>query len=130
MITPNSKTLARPTAASQEVAVERNLTEIEQLDTLLTQRLGGDLNGYRDLLTDTTVTGAWAQRQTALTKLERQVLPHDPDNAADVEASGPSPRDLQGGSQPARASSPTPARIEDPERNIRRRIVTGPFSCS
>ena len=86
MTTPNSKTLARPTAASQEVAVERNLTEIEQLDTLLTQRLGGDLNGYRDLLTDTTVTGAWAQRQTALTKLERQVLPHDPDNAADVEA--------------------------------------------
>ena len=86
MITPNSKTLARPTAASQEVAVERNLTEIEQLDTLLAQRLGGDLNGYRDLLTDTTVTGAWAQRQTALTKLERQVLPHDPDNAADVEA--------------------------------------------
>ena len=86
MTTPNSKTLARPTAASKEVAVERNLTEIEQLDTLLTQRLGGDLNGYRDLLTDTTVTGAWAQRQTALTKLERQVLPHDPDNAADVEA--------------------------------------------
>ena len=86
MTTPNSKTLARPTAASQEVAVERNLTEIEQLDTLLAQRLGGDLNGYRDLLTDTTVTGAWAQRQTALTKLERQVLPHDPDNAADVEA--------------------------------------------
>ena len=32
------------------------------------------------------MTGAWAQRQTALTKLERQVLPHDPDNAADVEA--------------------------------------------
>lgn len=86
MTTPNSKTLARPTAASQEVAVERNLTEIEQLDTLLTQRLGGDLNGYRDLLTDTTVSGVWAQRQTALTKLERQVLPHDPDNAADVEA--------------------------------------------
>ena len=85
MTTPNSKTLARPTAASQEVAVERNLTEIEQLDTLLTQRLGGDLNGYRDLLTDTTVSGVWAQRQTALTKLERQVLPHDPDNAADVE---------------------------------------------
>ena len=86
MTTPNSKTLARPTAASREVAVERNLTEIEQLDTLLTQRLGGDPNGYRDLLTDTTVSGVWAQRQTALTKLERQVLPHDPDNAADVEA--------------------------------------------
>lgn len=86
MTTPNAKNLGRPTAASKEVAVERNLTEIEQLDTLLTQRLGGDLNGYRDLLTDTTVTGAWAQRQTALTKLERQVLPHDPDNAADVEA--------------------------------------------
>lgn len=86
MTTPNAKTLARPTAASKEVAIERNLTEIEQLDTLLAQRLGGDLNGYRDLLTDTTVTGAWAQRQTALTKLERQVLPHDPDNAADVEA--------------------------------------------
>ena len=86
MTTPNTKNLARPTAASKEVAVERNLTEIERLDTLLTQRLGGDPNGYRDLLTDTTVTGAWAQRQTALTKLERQVLPHDPDNAADVEA--------------------------------------------
>ena len=86
MTTPNAKNLGRPTAASKEVAVERNLTEIEQLDTLLTQRLGGDLNGYRDLLTDTTVTGAWAQRQTALTKLERQGLPHDPDNAADVEA--------------------------------------------
>ena len=86
MTTPNTKNLARPTAASKEVAVERNLTEIEHLDTLLTQRLGGDPNGYRDLLTDTTVTGAWAQRQTALTKLERQVLPHDPDNAADVEA--------------------------------------------
>ena len=71
MTTPNSKTLARPTAASREVAVERNLTEIEQLDTLLTQRLGGDPNGYRDLLTDTTVSGVW---------------PHDPDNAADVEA--------------------------------------------
>ena len=86
MATPNTKNLARPNKPSQEVAVERNLTEIEQLDTLLTQRLGGDLNGYRDLLTDTTVSGVWAQRQTALTKLERQVLPHDPNNAADVEA--------------------------------------------
>ena len=86
MATTDNKNLARPNKPSQEVAVERNLTEIEQLDTLLTQRLGGDPNSYRDLLTDTTVTGAWAQRQTALTKLERQVLPHDPDNAADVEA--------------------------------------------
>jgi len=86
MATTDNKNLARPNKPSQEVAVERNLTEIEQLDTLLAQRLGGDLNGYRDLLTDTTVTGAWAQRQTALTKLERQVLPHDPDNAPDGEA--------------------------------------------
>ena len=86
MATTDNKNLARPNKPSQEVAVERNLTEIERLDTILAQRLGGDLNGYRDLLTDTTVTGAWAQRQTALTKLERQVLPHDPDNAADVEA--------------------------------------------
>ena len=61
-----ARNTARPNKPSQEVAVERNLTEIEQLDTLLAQRLGGDLNGYRDLLTDTTVTGAWAQRQTAM----------------------------------------------------------------
>ena len=82
---PN-KALARPTTASVEVAVERGLTTVESIDKVLTDRLGGDTNAYRDLLTDTTVTGCWAQRQTALAKLERQVLPHDPDNPADVEA--------------------------------------------
>lgn len=86
MATTDNKNLARPNKPSQEVAIDRSATEIERLDSILNQRLGGDANGYRDLLTDTTVTGAWAQRQTALTKLERQVLPHDPENAADVEA--------------------------------------------
>lgn len=65
---------------AMEVAVERGLTTVESIDKILSDRLGGDTNAYRDLLTDTTVTGCWAQRQTALAKLERQVLPHDPDN--------------------------------------------------
>lgn len=76
----------KPTKPSTELAIERNLTEIELLDSILESRLGGDINLYRDLLTDNNVLGTWQQRQTALVKLERQVLPHDPDNPADVEA--------------------------------------------
>lgn len=76
----------KPTKPSQEIAIERNLTEIERIDTLLDAALNGDINEYRNLLIDTTVSGTWGQRQTALTRLERQVIPHDPDNPADVEA--------------------------------------------
>lgn len=82
----NLPQLNRPTKPSTELAIERNLTEIELLDSILESRLGGDINLYRDLLTDNNVLGTWQQRQTALVKLERQVLPHDPDNPADVEA--------------------------------------------
>lgn len=35
---------------------------------------------------DTTDNGTWTQRQTALTKMERQIVPYDANNAADVEA--------------------------------------------
>ncbi|PID61992.1 MAG: hypothetical protein CR974_03840 [Gammaproteobacteria bacterium] len=82
----NTNAKDKPTGESKEVAVERNLTEIEVIDNILTEKLGNDVNAYRDLLTDTTVIGCWTQRQTALTKLERQVIPHDSDNPADVEA--------------------------------------------
>ena len=82
----NDKALAKPTSASAEVAIERTLTTLESIDKVLTDRLGGDSSAYRDLLTDTTVTGTWTQRQTALTKMERQIVPYDANNAADVEA--------------------------------------------
>ncbi len=70
---------------NKEIAVERNLTELEIIDDILTNKLSGEINGYRNLLTDTTVFGTWQQRQTALVQLERQVIPADPDNPADVE---------------------------------------------
>ena len=82
----NDKALGKPTSVSAEVAIERNLTTLESIDKVLTDRLGGDSSAYRDLLTDTTVTGTWTQRQTALTKMERQIVPYDANNAADVEA--------------------------------------------
>lgn len=85
-MTDKTLSLQKPTKPSNEVAIERGITELESIDKVLIDRLSGDYNAYRDLLTDTTVTGCWAQRQTALTRLERQVLPHDPDNPADVEA--------------------------------------------
>lgn len=75
----------KPTKPSTEVAVERNITEIETIDTILTDKLT-DINDYRDLLIDDKVIGCWGQRQTALTQLERQVIPHDAENQADVEA--------------------------------------------
>lgn len=70
----------------QEIAVEQNQTELEVIDNILTTKLAGNINGYRDLLTDTTIIGTWTQRQSALVKLEKQVIPHDPENKADVEA--------------------------------------------
>lgn len=82
----NRQNNTKPTKPSTEIAVERNITEIELIDSILSERLSGDVNAYRDLLTDTTVIGTWTQRQTALTRLERQVIPADPDNKADVEA--------------------------------------------
>ncbi len=70
---------------NKEIAIERNLTELEIIDDILSNKLSGEINGYRNLLTDTTVFGTWQQRQTALVQLERQVIPADPENPADVE---------------------------------------------
>lgn len=84
--TSQEKIAKAPTKPSGEVAVENNATEIENIDAILESKLSGEINGYRNLLTDTTVTGTWQQRQTALVKLERQVIPADPENPADVEA--------------------------------------------
>ncbi|WP_230660495.1 DUF935 domain-containing protein [Psychrobacter sp. I-STPA10] len=75
-----------PTKPSTEVAVEHNITELEIIDDILTNKLSGDINGYRNLLTDTTVFGTWTQRQSALVQMERQIIPADSDNPADVEA--------------------------------------------
>lgn len=80
------ETTAPPTTPSGEIAVEKNQLEIDKIDDILESKLSGDINGYRNLLTDTTVMGTWAQRQTALVQLERQVIPADIDNKADVEA--------------------------------------------
>ncbi len=84
----NSKTKIKlkPVKPSTEVAVESGITEVESIDEILAEKLSGDTNAYRDLLIDWNVFGCWQQRQTALTKLERQVIPADPDNKADVEA--------------------------------------------
>lgn len=82
-----SKTPApKPNGYSTEVAVESNLTELAIIDDILTNKLSGEINGYRNLLTDTTVSGTWTQRQSGLIQMERQVVPADADNAADVEA--------------------------------------------
>lgn len=70
----------------KEIAIEHKLTELEVIDSILTSKLAGEINGYRNLLTDTTVIGTWTQRQSALVQMERQVIPADPDNKADVEA--------------------------------------------
>lgn len=84
--TKNTDETTAPTMPSSEIAVERNQTELEIIDEILESKLSGDINGYRNLLTDTTVIGTWAQRQTALVQLERQVIPADINNKADVEA--------------------------------------------
>lgn len=70
----------------KEIAVEDNQTELEVIDNILTSKLAGDINGYRDLLTDTTIIGTWTQRQSALVQMERNVIPHDPENQADIDA--------------------------------------------
>ena len=45
----NDKALAKPTSASTEVAIERNLTTLESIDKVLTDRLGGDSSAnYQD----------------------------------------------------------------------------------
>ncbi len=84
--TTKPKIKLKPVKASTEVAVERSATEIESIDNIVTEKLDG-VNSYRDLLTDTTVSGNWLNhRQPKLVKLERQVIPADPENKADVEA--------------------------------------------
>ena len=80
-----AKSQAKP-IIDKEIAVERHVSELEVIDTILTSKLSGEINGYRNLLTDTTVIGTWTQRQSALVQMERQVVPADPDNKADVEA--------------------------------------------
>lgn len=81
-----NKSTPPPKASSSEVAVERNLTELAIIDDILTNKLSGEINGYRNLLTDTTVFGTWTQRQSGLVQMERQVIPADAENPADVEA--------------------------------------------
>ncbi|MBS9780624.1 MAG: DUF935 family protein [Moraxellaceae bacterium] len=81
----NTKSNSKPKIENKEIAVERNLTELEIIDDILTNKLSGEINGYRNLLTDTTVFGTWQQRQTALVQLERQVIPADAENPQDVE---------------------------------------------
>lgn len=83
--TTDRKLSAQP-VLDKEIAIEHKLTELEVIDTILTSKLSGEINGYRNLLTDTTVIGTWTQRQSALVQMERQVVPADPDNQADVEA--------------------------------------------
>ena len=83
--TTDRKLSAQP-ILDKEIAIEHKLTELEVIDTILTSKLAGEINGYRNLLTDTTVIGTWTQRQSALVQMERQVVPADPDNQADVEA--------------------------------------------
>ena len=84
---PKAKTPApKPKAYSTEVAIEGNLTELAIIDDILTNKLSGEINGYRNLLTDTTVFGTWTQRQAGLVQMERQVIPADANNTADVEA--------------------------------------------
>lgn len=80
------KTLPPPTGSASEVAIESNLTELAIIDDILTNKLSGEVNGYRNLLTDTTVIGTWTQRQSGLVQMERQVIPADAENPADVEA--------------------------------------------
>lgn len=81
-----NKSTPPPKASSSEVAVERNLTELAIIDDILTNKLSGEINGYRNLLTDTTVFGTWTQRQSGLVQMERQIIPADAENPADVEA--------------------------------------------
>ncbi len=81
----SNKDTPRPTIDNREIAVEYYDSEIESIDEILQSKLSGEINGYRNLLTDTTVFGTWQQRQTALVQLERQVIPADPDNQQDVE---------------------------------------------
>lgn len=81
-----NKPAPKPNAYSTEVAVESNQTELAIIDDILTNKLSGEINGYRNLLTDTTVSGTWTQRQSGLIQMERQVVPADADNTADVEA--------------------------------------------
>ncbi|PID65585.1 MAG: hypothetical protein CR977_00870 [Gammaproteobacteria bacterium] len=78
--------IGRPTKDSAEIGIIHGDNEIETIDSILTERLGGDYNLYRDVLIDSTVFGAWTQRQTALTKLERQVLPANENDPKEVEA--------------------------------------------
>ena len=80
------KTTPRPKAVDTEIAIEGNLTELAIIDDILTNKLSGEINGYRNLLTDTTVFGTWTQRQAGLVQMERQVIPADADNPADVAA--------------------------------------------
>ncbi len=81
----SSKDTPRPTVDNKEIAIEYYDSEIESIDEILQSKLSGEINGYRNLLTDTTVFGTWQQRQTALVQMERQVIPADADNPADVE---------------------------------------------
>lgn len=83
---PKAKTAPRPKAEDREIAIEGNLTELAIIDDILTNKLSGEINSYRNLLTDTTVFGTWTQRQSGLVQMERQVIPADPDSAADIEA--------------------------------------------
>lgn len=85
MSTAQTTTNAKP-VLDNEIAVEHQATELEVIDNILTSKLSGNINGYRDLLTDTTIIGTWTQRQSALVQMERNVIPHDPENKADVEA--------------------------------------------
>ncbi len=78
--------IGRPTKDSAEISIIHGGSEIESIDSILTERLSGDYSLYRDVLIDSTVFGTWTQRQTALTKLERQVLPDNEDDPKEVEA--------------------------------------------
>ncbi len=83
---PSEQNIHRPTKDSAEIGIVHGGSEIETIDSILTERLSGDYNLYRDVLIDSTVFGTWTQRQTALTKLERQVLPDNEDDPKEVEA--------------------------------------------